>query len=88
MTDAFSAYGDGPSTPSSAPFAVTPHDSNQLPQIPKALYVGVGGDVVLRGVNGAADVTFRNVASGQTIDVRAAYVRATGTTASGLVGLA
>ena len=43
--------------------------------------------MVLRGVGGAADVTFKNVANGQVLDVRAQYVRATGTTATDIVGL-
>ena len=44
--------------------------------------------MTLRGVNGAADVTFRNVPSGMTLDVRAVFIRATGTTASDLVAFA
>lgn len=86
-TDNFGAYSDDVSAPSRAPFAITPHDSNELSIIPKAIYVGTGGNVVMRGVLGTADVTFKNVASGQILDVRAQYVRATGTTAADLVGL-
>ena len=56
--------------------------------MPKALYVGTGGDIVLRGVGFTSDVTFRNVASGQILDVRASHVRATGTTAADIVALA
>lgn len=73
---------------SRAPFAVTPHDSDALPLIPKALYVGTGGHLALRGVDAAGDVVFRNVAAGQVLDVRAQFVRATGTTAADIVGLA
>lgn len=87
-TDSFAAHGDGPTAPSRAPFAITPHDTNELSLIPKAIYVGTGGTLVLRGVEGAADVTFKNIASGQVLDVRPQYVRATGTTAADLVGLA
>jgi hypothetical protein len=74
--------------PSRAPFAVTPHDTNELGTIPKALYVGTGGNITLRGVGGTADVIFKNVANGQVLDVRAQYVRATGTTAADIVALA
>ncbi|MEZ5656801.1 MAG: hypothetical protein R3E04_13125 [Sphingobium sp.] len=56
--------------------------------IPKALYVGTGGTVILRGVDSAADVTFKNVANGQILDVQAQFVRATGTTATDIVALA
>lgn len=86
--DGFGTYTDTTGTPSRAPYAITPHDSNELPLVPKAIYVGTGGNVTLRGVDGAADVVFKNVANGQVIDVRATHVRATGTTAADLVALA
>lgn len=86
-TDRFQTY-DGPATSSRAPYAVTPSDSVELSVIPKALYIGTGGTVILRGVGAGADVTFKNVANGQILDVAAQYVRATGTTASDIVALA
>lgn len=86
--DNFEALADNVAGPARAPFAVVPHDSDELQLLPKALYVGTGGTVVLRGVAGTADVMFKNVASGQILDVRARYVRATGTTAADIVGLA
>ena len=86
--DRFSAHSDLTNAPSRAPFPVTPHDSAELSTLPKALYVGTGGTVVLRGVDGTSDVTFRNIANGQVIDVRAQYVRATGTTATDIIALA
>ena len=49
---------------------------------------GTGGTLVVRGVDASADVTFRNVAAGQVLEVRARYIRATGTTAADLVALA
>ena len=85
-TDRFSRIADDPIAPSRAPFAVTPHDVNELPILPKALYVGTGGDVVVRGVDAAADVTYRNVPAGAYLMVRAAFVRATGTTAAHIIG--
>lgn len=87
-TDTFQTMSDMPAAPSRAPFAVSPNDSVELSIIPKALYIGTGGTVILRGVGGSADVTFKNVASGQVLDVRAQYVRATGTTAADIVALA
>lgn len=87
-TDLFQSHSDMVGAPSRAPFSVTPHDGNELAVIPKALYVGTGGVVILRGVDGSSDVTFKNVANGQVLDVRAQYVRATGTTATDIVGLA
>lgn len=73
--------------PSRRPYAVNPSDTVALEPTPKALYVGTGGTVVLRGTDGD-DVTFKNVASGQVLDVRAKLVKATGTTAADIVALA
>ncbi|MCB2015591.1 MAG: hypothetical protein R3E11_08635 [Sphingobium sp.] len=87
-TDDFKSYSDMPAAPSRAPFSITPHDSNELSIVPKALYVGTGGTVILRGVGGNTDVTFKNVSNGQVLDVRAQYIRATGTTAADIIGLA
>lgn len=86
--DPFASQTDAINDPSRAPFAVSPHDANPLPIVPKAFFIGTGGQLTLRGVDGAADVVFKNVASGQILDVRAAYVRATGTTAADIIALA
>lgn len=79
-------YSDGATAPSTAPFAIVPDDTQPLPALPKGIYVGTGGTVVLRGIAGNADVTYRNLPDASYIAVRALYVRATGTTASDLVG--
>ncbi|WP_019051822.1 spike base protein, RCAP_Rcc01079 family [Sphingobium xenophagum] len=88
MTDPYTSFIDNPIASARAPYAVVPHDSDALPVVPKALYIGTGGTVILRGVDGTADVNFLNVADGQVLDVRARYVRATGTTAANIVALA
>lgn len=86
--DDFGNHAPTVSGPSRRPFTVTPHDTNELSFIPKALYVGTGGTVILRGIDGSQDVTFKNVGNGQVLDVRAQYVRATGTTATDIVAMA
>lgn len=88
MADDFSSFGDGPHLPSRRPFAIAPHDTVPLTRVPKAIYIGSGGTVVLRGMDGQADVTFKNLANGQILPVRAAFVRASGTTAGDLIGFA
>jgi hypothetical protein len=88
MFDPFADADDSVGSPARAPFAITPSDTAALPICPKAIYVGVGGTLVLRGVDAAADVTLANVPAGFIIDIRASYVRATGTSAAGLVALA
>ncbi|MDP2129988.1 MAG: hypothetical protein U0975_16335 [Erythrobacter sp.] len=80
--------GDVLTAPAINLYAIVPHDTDPLPVVPKAIYVGTGGDVVLRGIGSDQDVTFRNVPAGLDLMVRASHVRATGTTASDLVAYA
>ena len=87
MADAFSGGVDSVIAPATRAVAVVPHDVNALADIPKALFVGSGGHLVLRGAGGGADVVFKNVADGTVLPVRAQFVRATGTTAADIVGL-
>lgn len=86
MPDKFQTHNDSVTAPSTAPFAIVPDDTAPVPQVPKGIYVGTGGHVVVRGVNGTTDVTYRNLPDASYIAVRALYVRATGTTAGDLVG--
>ena len=76
-----------PMSPAETCFAITPHDSDDLPRATKAIYVGQGGNLCVRPVRNDADVTFVNVPDGAILDLRLRAVRLTGTTASGLVGL-
>jgi len=87
MTDQFQNNADQVSAPATRAVAVTPHDSNALNDIPKALFVGTGGNIAMRGVNGAADQSWKNVPSGSVLPFRAQYVRATGTTAADILAL-
>ncbi|WEK43658.1 MAG: hypothetical protein P0Y64_02150 [Candidatus Sphingomonas colombiensis] len=75
------------SSPARSAAAVSPHDTNALTDIPKALYVGTGGTIVMRGVAGLADQTWKNVPNGALLPFRAQYVRATGTTATDILAL-
>ena len=87
-SDPFSDSADSAIAAARAPYPVIPSDSIELAVIPKALYVGCGGTIVLRGSAGDSDVTFRNVPAGSVLDVRVRFVRATGTTATDIVALA
>lgn len=88
MPSEFSSFAQSPTTPSENAFSVTTHDTEALLAIPKYLYVGTGGTVIVRSINAAADVTFVNVPDGGYLYVRAEFVRATGTTASDIVACA
>ena len=87
MPDQFSNSADQVSAPATRAVAVVPHDANPLTDIPKALYVGSGGDIAMRGVNGTADQLWKNVAGGTVLPFRAQFVRATGTTAADMLAL-
>lgn len=65
---------------------VSPHDTNALTFVPNALYFGGAGTVNLRTIGATTNTTFTVVAGG-TLEVRAQYVYATGTNATGIVAL-
>jgi hypothetical protein len=86
--DEFVVGGDEVFYPARLADAITPSDTAVLPTLPKAIYVGGAGNITLRAVDSTADVVLNGVLAGSTIPVRAQFIRATGTTATGLVGLA
>ena len=86
MTDPFQS-ADSVSAPARRAAAVTPHDTEPLTEVPKALYVGGAGDVAMRGVDGAADQIWRSVPPGTILPFRPSHVRATGTTATHILAL-
>lgn len=86
MSDKFANRADFVSAPATRFAAVAPSDASDLTELPKALYVGTGGTLVLRGADGVP-VTFGQVASGTVLPVRARGVHATGTTAGAIVAL-
>ena len=65
---------------------VAPSDGADLAQVTRALYVGQGGDLSLRLASGS-EVVLAGVVGGTLLPVRAERVRATGTTAAGIVAL-
>lgn len=87
MADQFSSVADAVFAPANRAVAVAPHDTNALADVPKALFVGSGGTIVLRAAGSTADVTLKGVAAGAILPVRASHVRATGTTAADIVAL-
>lgn len=66
--------------------AVTTSDSVSFSVLPRALYIGTGGDATLLLPAGNT-VVFKNLSSGTILPVRASRVNATGTTAADIVAL-
>jgi hypothetical protein len=87
MPDPFQSHADRLADPARRAFAVTPNDAAELQLLPKALLIGGAGTLTLRAIDAAADVTV-TVVAGQCLPIRASHVRATGTTATGIVALA
>lgn len=65
--------------------AVTPSDSTDLTQVPRALYIGSSGNLNVDMMDGTT-VLFSSVPNG-IFPVRVKRVRATSTTASNIVAL-
>ena len=74
--------------PSADCFAILPDDTQELSKVTKAIYVGTGGTIVLKAAESDSFVTLRNVIGGSILDIRVRAIRATGTTAQDIVGLA
>jgi hypothetical protein len=87
MTDQFTSVADSLTAPARRALALVPSDTQALADIPKALFVGTGGAIAMRGVGGSADQLWKNVQDGSILPFRAQYVRATGTTASDILAL-
>lgn len=87
LEDPFASSANSLSSPAAECFAITPSDSADLPRATKAIYVGTGGDIVLRAVESDSDVTLRNTIGGSILDIRVRALRDTGTSAQDIVGL-
>ena len=84
--DTFLNEGASFDSPARNAFAVTPHNTNELSNITRGLYIGGGGDVKVTTVAGST-VTFSAVPAGVILPVCAKIVFATGTTATLILGL-
>lgn len=87
MPDLFDTHRPDLSAPADIAFNVTPSDSLDLPIASRGLYVGGAGNLAVTTTAGY-NATFADVPAGSIIPLRAARVRATGTTATGIVALA
>lgn len=72
--------------PATRHFSITPHDTNELEVVTTAIFVGTAGDITIVDKRGK-EVTW-TVPDGFYIPLEATKVKATGTTATGIIGLA
>ena len=73
--------------PANSGVAIVAADADLALTPTRALYVGNGGDVSVVFAPGSTPVIFPNVQAGTILPVRVTQVRATGTTATGIVGM-
>lgn len=85
--DAFEGHAPGLTSPPGRAFAIAPNDSTDLAIATRGLMVGAAGSVAVV-TTGGDTATLTNLQPGQQYAIRIQRVLATGTTATGLVGLA
>lgn len=86
MSEKYQGRADDITSPARGGFAITPSDSTDLTAETRAIYVGNAGDVAAVLASGD-EVSFVGLAGGTVLPVRARRIKATGTTATALVGL-
>lgn len=86
MQDRFETAGPGLDSPAAHAFAIVPSDSAELSEATRALYIGGAGSLNVMLLSGAT-VSLSGVAGGSLLPLRLRQVLASGTTATGLVGL-
>ena len=85
--DRFKNSSDSVSDPARALVAIDATSSATLNSVPKALFIGTGGNVSIRAIDDDVAVTLRNVPSGTILPIRAAQLDPALTTARDIVGL-
>jgi hypothetical protein len=84
MSDKYNSFQKGVESPTTKAFDITPNDSADLPDVVRAIHVGVAGTVKITGIENTT-ATYRCFA-GQKIVGFIKKVHVTGTSASELVG--
>jgi len=73
--------------PANSAFAITPSDTEDLPSLPRSIYVGSGGNITVDMWIEGTSIEFVGVPTGATLSIRPRRIYDTGTTASSIVGL-
>ena len=85
MADDFADRGPVLDSPAFSAVAVTPHDSNNLSNTTRALWVGVSGDISVEMKSSGSAIVFKNVQG--LIPLRVTRVNNTATTATDIVAI-
>lgn len=86
MADVYDKYMRTLDMPAEDAVAITPHDSTDLANVTRGVWVGGAGNVAAVMKLGTV-VTFVGVPAGTLLPIRVSRINATNTTATSLVGL-
>lgn len=86
MSDEFE-YNPGLDSPIEKAESVTPNDTTDLPNIPRALWIGTGGNIALVPKGQTTGVIIQNVPDGTLLPIRAKRITAAGTTATDIIAM-
>ena len=86
IQDHFDSYAPALTDPVTGGFTITPSDAKDLAILPRAIMV-TGGGAVTAILKDGMTITLPGLAPGALYPVRTARILATGTTATGIVGL-
>ena len=84
--DSFNRFQTQDFSPLTRAASVTPHNTNELAFVTRALYVGGTGDVAVTMQDGG-EVTFVDVPAGTVLPIRVKVVKSTGTDATSIIAL-
>lgn len=86
MADLYAHSAPGLSSPAVDGTMIVPNDSNDLPHVTRAIYIGAAGRISAQLASGAT-IDLEAVPGGTVLPLRVRKILASGTTAGGLVGL-
>jgi hypothetical protein len=84
--DKFAGHPAGLDGPGNDWVTITPHDSNPLPFLPKAICAGGTGGAVVCVSRAGNESTF-HLAAGQRLNIRPHIIKAAGTVATPIIAL-
>lgn len=81
------SFENSTSTPARSAVLLVPHNSNELVNISKAIYIGGAGNLEVILADSPTAVVFKGLSAGQILPIRARVVKASLTTATDIISL-
>lgn len=81
------SFENSTSTPARSAVLISPHDSNELTNVSKAIFIGGAGNLEVILVDTSTAVVFKGLSAGQILPIRAKIVKASLTTATDIISL-